>query len=220
MVDIPALDGADYGGMQDFHVDFTTLLRAGIGLDRAYGLGRQNTDISIPKFRKTLTLFNRKYRDLSLLLKRKPSSLDVQIAFLGEESMQTLFASSVSRIKGLSAIGLKGFDEVQISEQDKMEKTLSRMGKRAYITYTDTELGSSRLMIERHGKHFLLVCERKNILLRNSPEFRLCAYYALRHPYNGKVDVMSHAAGFGFSESITAEHRDILDEIEPFSRIN
>ncbi len=220
MADIPSLDQADLSGMKEFYTDFTTLIRAGVGIDHAYGKGQLNADISVPKFRKVLALFNKKYKDICLTLKRNPSSMELQISFLGEQSLQTLFANSASHIKGLSALGLKGFDEVPITEQGKLEKTLSNMGKRVYVSYTDAESNStSKFMIERHGRHFLLVCDRKHIFLRNLPEFILCAYYALRHPYNRKIDVNGPASAFGISESITLEHRDLLDEFEHVSRI-
>ncbi|HLD87436.1 MAG TPA: hypothetical protein VJB12_05225 [Candidatus Nanoarchaeia archaeon] len=218
MADIPPLDTLDMSGINDFFADFTALIKVAKGIDRYYQLGKPNLDVFVPKYKKTLTLFNKKYTDLSLLLKRSSSSLHLQVALLGEESLQALFANSASRIKGLSAIGLKRFDETPIAEQDKVEKALTRMSKRIYVSYADPESGSSRFMIERHGKGFLLICNHKDLLIRNSPEFRLCAYYALRHPYAKNMDVLSHASSFGFTEYIGLNPHDLNDEFEPSSR--
>ena len=219
MADIPPLGTADMSGMDDFYADFTTILKAARGIDRYYQLGKPNVDVFIPKFKKTLTLFNKKYKDISLVLKRTSSSLSLQITFLGEESLQTLFANSASRIKGLSAMGLKKFDEVPVAEQSKLEKLLGKMNKGVYISYSDPETGTSRIMIEKHGKSFLLICGHKNLFLKTSPEYSLCAYYALRHPYSKSIDVLSHAASFGFSESKGDDSHDLKDEFEPFSRM-
>ncbi len=218
MSTVPSLDAADYSGLPIFTADFLAILGVAKGLDRYYGLGKPNLDIFLPKFRKTLSLFNKKYKDISLALKKKNGSLHLNIAFLGEESLQSLFANSLSRIKGLSAIGLKKFDEVPLSEQDKVEKTLSKMGKEAYVTYSDPESGTARLAIERHGNQYVLICSPKELLIKSSPEFRLSAYYALRHPLQKKIDVLSHASGFGFSDSIGLEPTELSDKFEPFWR--
>lgn len=220
MADILPLDQADLSGSDDFYRDFTTLTRAVAGIDRAYQLGRANADTFIPKFRKVLSLFNKKYKDISLALRRTPSSAELRISLIGEQSLQSLFANSASRIRGLSAVGLKKFNEVPVNEQDRLEKTLSRMGKKAYVSYIDPDTAAaSNIMIEKHGKHFLVVCDHRDFLRKNSPEFRLCAYYALRRPYNRKTDILGPASSFGFGESIVSEHRPILDELDPFSRV-
>jgi hypothetical protein len=219
MADVPALDAISLSGTGEFYADFTAILRAHKGIDRSYQLGRPNTDLFLPNFKKTLALFNKKYKDIYLVMKKNASSVELQITFLGEETLQTLFANSASRIKGLSMIGLRKFDEIPIGEHDKVEKALTKMGKRIYVSYLDPETGTSRMLFEKHGKSVQFICSRKDIFIRTSPEFRLCAYYSLRHPYNKKIDVISHASSFGFGESIGLDPHDFNDEFETFSRI-
>src|SRR3989338_2526389 len=137
MADVPTLDAIDYSGQEVFYADFSMLLKVAHELDRHYQLGKLSVDVSFPKFKKAIAAFNRKYKDISLVLRKKPSEIELQIQFKGEPDMQSFFAHSASRIKGISGLGLRAFDEVLVSETEKVERLLGRMKGKLFVSYAD-----------------------------------------------------------------------------------
>jgi hypothetical protein len=218
MADTPPLDAADYSGLEAFYTDFSTILKGCHELDRYYQLGKQEADHALPKMRKALAAFNKKYKDLSLTIRRKPSSLELLIMLKDESDMQTFFARSASRIKGISSLGLQSFDEVSVSETEKVEKLIQRMKTRLFMSYADPEVGTTSFMAQKKGKVILLTCNWKDLLIRTTPEFKLCSYYALRHPFQRKINVLNYAAVLGFTHSVGLENVDLQDSFEPYSR--
>ncbi len=218
MADLPTLDTADYSGLETFYTDFSTVLKAAHELDRHYQLGKLSVDSTLPKFRKALAAFNKKYKDISLTMRKKPSSLELLIMLKDEPDMQTFFARSASRIKGILGLGLKAFDEVPVSEADKVEHLLQRMKSKLFMSYADPETGTSSFMAHKKGKVILLICNWKDLLIRTTPEFRVCSYYALRHPFQRKINVLNHAAALGFMHTAGFENSEMEESFEPYSR--
>ncbi len=218
MATLSSLDATDYSGLEAFYLDFSTLLKAHHELDRHYQLGKLSVDTALPKFKKAIAAFNKKYKDLSLSIRRKPSELELQIACMGDQDLQSFFALSASRIKGISGLGLRAFDEVGVSESDKVERLIQRMQSKLFISYADLETGTSSFMVRKKGKAIVLVCNWKDLLIRQSPEFKVCSYYALRQPFQKKINVLNHAAALGFTHSVGFENSDMQDSFDPFSR--
>ena len=218
MADVPTLDAADYSEVEIFYADFSAVLKAGHELDRHYQLGKLSVDSALPKFKKAISAFNKKYKDITLSLKKKSSELELQITFKNEPDLQTFFARSASRIKGISALGLRAFDELAVSETDKVEQLLQRMKSKIFMSYADPETGTSAFMAQKKGKVILLVCNWKDLLIRTTPEFKVCSYYALRHPFQRKINVLSHAGALGFTNSVGFENTEMENSFEPYSR--
>lgn len=218
MATVSTLDAMDSSGQEVFYLDFSTILKAAHELDRHYQLGKLSVDTALPKFKKAIIAFNKKYKDITLILKKQSSELDLQITFKNEPDVQTFFARSASRIKGISGLGLRAFDEIPVTESDKVEGLLQRMKTRLFMSYADPETGTSSFMVQKKGNAIHLVCNWKDLLIRTTPEFRVCAYYALRHPFQSKINVISHTASLGFTHSVGFENSEMESSFEPYSR--
>jgi len=183
-----------------FKKDFTQIIKAGAEIDRYYGKAEHVLDDFIPKYEKLAQQFNKKYRGISIYIKKTIEGFKVRI-FLKVKGIKEFFAESASRIPGLKSVGRTNFNQIDIGDAEKFAKFLDSLLDRAYISYANPESGTSAIaaVFDRAKKMVELIYSPGEIINENSAGFKVCAFYALRNGYDKKIDVYSHAIGFGFS---------------------
>ena len=97
---------------------------------------------------------------------------------------------------------------MEISDAEKFARFLDSLLDKIYISYIDPESGTSAIaaIMDRKEKMVELICNPVEIMNENSAGFKICAFYALKHGFDKKIDIYGSASTFGFS--------NILDEME------
>ena len=189
-----------------FKKDFFQIIKVGAEIDRYYGEVQSSLDKLMPKFEKLIENFNKKYKGIKIKTKKTIDDFKLKI-FVKEKNVKDFFANSASRISGLKSVGRTNFNQADISEAEKFAVFLDSLLDKVFITYIDTESGTSGIAAARDRKERMieLIYNPEEIMSENSAGFKVCAFYALKEGFDKKIDVYSDALRFGFS--------NILDEV-------
>src|SRR3989338_8182529 len=195
------------GDIAHFKKDFMQLIKVGAEIDRHYGEAQHDLDTLIPKYEKLVEQFNKKYRGIKIKTKKTIEHFKVRL-LVKEKNVKDFFANSASRIHGLKSVGRTNFNQIEISDAEKFAAFLDSLMDKVYISYIDTESGTSTIsaVLDAKEKMVEIVYNPVEIMNENSAGFRICAFYALKEGFNKKIEIYGNASTFGFS--------NLLDEIE------
>lgn len=190
-----------------FRKDFTQMMKVGAEIDTYYAEAKRDLDVLIPKYGKLVDKFNKKYKGVKIKTKKSIDSFKVRL-FVKSRAIQEFFAESAAKIPGLKAVGRNNFGQVDVNDADKFAKFLDSMLDRAYLSYMDSESGTSTFIaaLDSREKMIEIIASPAEIMNENSAAFKVCAYYALRGGFDKKIEIYGDASTFGFSS--------LLDEIE------
>ena len=137
-------------------------------------------DKQLEKVEEIFKDFNKKYPKLFLKLARKIDGIYIKI-FINEQSVKKVFDEVASKIKGLAGIGLKSFDEANLSNAEKFASVVNGIGKNVFLTYS-MDFGSENIVLQWNDKEKKVEVnfEVKSISNRLTPEFQLLEQYASR----------------------------------------
>jgi len=193
--------------VKEFKKDLTQMINVGAEIDRYYGEAQHDLDTLIPKFENLVEKFNKKYKGIKIKTKKTIDSFKVRV-FLKIKDIKEFFADSASRIPGLKSVGRTNFNQVDISDAEKLASFLDSLLDKIFISYVDPESGTSTIAAEfdRMEKMNELIYNPVEILNENSAGFKICVFYALKQGFDRKIEVYGDASTFGFY--------NLLDEIE------
>jgi len=184
--------------LSEFKKDFIELMRVNSGISSEYSKQSKDIDKKIREFKEIIGLFNKKYSNLELKLKQTPEELKLRI-FIKEKSVKDIFTKVASRLNGLKSIGSSAFDKASIEESDKFSKELDKVKNKIFISYYEQEAGSSAVFLESSNKEIIELHYGEGIGNDRSPEFKLCAYYAVKAGFD-KINIHEKIASLGFLE--------------------
>jgi hypothetical protein len=214
MVDI--LDSIGLRKVTAFKKDFIQMIRVSIGMDKDYGKCSPDFDFYFPKYKKLIQLFDKKYKNLKLKLKRTEEELKMRI-FIKEKNVVDAFNKVASKIIGLKSIGATGFGIADVSESDRFAGEINTAKDKLYISYYEAESGSNTIYLEYDKKMKMVEVHYnwKAVGECKSPEYKLIAFYGTLE-FDSKVDLLTPASKFGFSDKLLrAEVKKWLDDFEP-----
>ena len=190
-----------------FKKDFAQMIKVGAEIDRYYGEAQHDLDTLIPKFEKLTEQFNKKYKGIKIKIKKSIEHFNVKL-FVNERGIKDFFANSASRISGLKAVGRTSFNQIEISDAEKLAKFLDLILDKIHISYMDPESGTSTIaaVFDRKEKMVELIYSPSELMNENSAGFKICAFYALTNGFDKKIEIYGDASTFGFA--------NLLDEIE------
>lgn len=203
--------------ISQFKKDFMQMIRVGAEIDRYYGEAQHDLDALIPKYEKLAEQFNKKYRGIRIKIKKSIDSFKSRI-FVKENDVKDFFANSASRIPGLKSVGKANFSQVDISNAEAFAGFLESLLDKIYVSYADPESGTSTLaaIADRKEKMVELSCSPFEFMNENSAGFKICAFYALKHGFDKKIEIYGNALTFGFSNILDEmERREWYDKFNP-----
>ena len=197
----------DSSDISHFKKDFIQMVKVGAEINRYYGEAQHDLDTLIPKYEKLIEKFNKKYKGIKIKTKKTIDAFEVRL-FLRVNGIKEFFANSASRIPGLKSIGRTSFSQIDIGNAEKFARFLDSLLDKIYISYLDTESGTSTVvaMFDAKEKMVRLVYNPADIMNEHSAGFKICAFYAMKDGIDKKIEIYGDASTFGFS--------DLLDDIE------
>lgn len=211
------LSDIDEQDIKIFSRDFSQFLKLSIEIDRYYAEWENDITSYLPKFEKLADLFNKKYRNIKIKLSRELNTINVRI-LIDENSVKDLFIKCASKISGLKSIGLTKFASVDISESSKIQKILGKIKNEIYLTYLIPDIGTYNVYLsKKHNEKMIeLHWDKTETIMEPSPDFNICAYYALKDGFNKKIKIFDESSSFGFINLLNEdEKREWLDKLNP-----
>ena len=159
------LSEIDTSAISQFKKDFMQMMKVGAEIDRYWGEAKRDLDTFIPKFEKLVEQFNKKYKGIKIKAIKSLERYNVRI-FIKSRDIKEFFAQSASRIPGLRAIGRAAFNQVDVNDVEKFARFLDTIMDKIFITYADTESGTSTLSatLNRQQKMIELVYNLPEVL--------------------------------------------------------
>lgn len=194
--------------LNEFRRDFGELMRVYFGIGKEYSELSADIDSYIRQFKDIVNLFNKKYKDIAIKLRKTTEELQLRI-FLKEKGVKDVFIKVASKLNGLKAIGSDDFGKAKIEEADKFSKELDKVKNKLFISYFEQEVGLGSVFLENYTKNMVELHYGDEIRNDRSPEFKLCSYYAVKNGA-GNIDVYGKLSGVGFTE------KPILDKVRNF----
>ena len=193
--------------ISQFKKDFVQMIKVGAEIDRNYALAHHDLDVLIPKYEKLIEQFNKKYKGLKIKTQKRIEHFKVRL-YLKVKDVKEFFSDSASRIHGLKSVGRTNFNQVEISDAEKLALFLDSLLDKIHISYVDYDSGTSTVVavIDRKEKMLELIYNPIELMNENSAGFKICAFYALSQGFDRKIDIYGDSSTFGFS--------NLLDEIE------
>ena len=207
MVVGPLFSGISRNHLKEFSKDFLEMVRVSSEMDRYFVKGLEDFDVYIKEFEKIVKDFNKKYKGIVLKTKKKIDCYELRI-FLKEKDLRSFFENSAAKIKGISTLGVRNFDEVSIQETDKVSELIDRLKGSLYVSYSDAQVGTSNLAgkFKPKNKMVELVVDTKELMNENSADFKVASFYGVKDGVNSKIRIHNQLIEFGFY--------NLLDEIE------
>ena len=200
-----------------FRREFTQMIKVGAEIDRYYGEAQHDLDTLIPKYEKLAEKFNKKYSGIKIKTAKTIDSFNARL-LVKERSVRDFFVNSASRISGLKSVGRAGFNQIDTADAEKFAQFLDSLMDKVFISYIDPESGTSTIAaaLDRKEKMVELVYNPAELMNGNSAGFKICAFYALKHGYNKKIELYGDASTFGFSNLLDEmENREWYDRFNP-----
>src|SRR3989338_71381 len=179
--------------IEGFKQDFIPLIKISSFLDKEISEGHEKAYSALPKFRKYLDEFNRKYKGVFIKFVETNEGFQLRLYIMEEKSVKDVFFNSASKIPGLSAIGSDSLERDSIHNQKEFELELRQITDRIYIRYYGD--ASVFLKFDKNQQMVELVHHAESIVRENHPEFVLFAYYSLKN-YDSRISLKSIAGSF------------------------
>lgn len=208
MVNNDILSGISPKDIKMFSKDFSQLLRVASEVDRYYGEWKHDLDKYLPKFDDFVKMFNKKYKDIKVKVLKRIDEIRTRV-LLNESSMKDLFNNCAARIIGLKAIGTKNFGTADVTETERFTNEINKIKDKLYLTYYIPDMGTYSVFLSKskNEKMIELHWEIKESVNDVSPDFRICAYYALKDGYNKNIKLYDEGGTFGFTNLLTRKER-------------
>ena len=149
-------------------------------LDQDYSQGdNSQTARNIRRFKALIKDWNRKYRDILLEFSTDGIQCKLNVSF--DDTMGSISAviQKMNRFIEISTIG------------QRINAVFSELGKS----------GENTLTFESSGRLVRLVYSKEDMLRPGSPEFRICAYYALKNGFDKSIRIIeSYKETFSFGD--------------------
>ena len=168
-------------------------------------------------FEKIVKKFNQKYAGIKLKLVKKLEVLEMRI-LLNEESLQGVYKNAASRIIGMQSAGAKKFNAASVTNGEKFSKEIESAKDALHFTYFFPEIGAYTLFLTKdpHEKMIELHWDKKESHYELSPDFRICAYYALSGEVDRSIKIYGELAVFGFINLLSeTESRHWFEKFNP-----
>lgn len=199
-----------------FNKDIRQIVRVAKEVDRFYGEWQSNMDKYIPKYKKFIASFNKKYKGVSLKVTIGLEGVKTRL-LLKEKNIKAVFENVASRIIGLKAVGVAKFNIVDITDSENFMKEVEKGKNKLHITYYDPELGTRYVFLsyDKKEKEVELHYHDEEIVLENHPEFKIACFYALKDGFNKKVKIHEEGSTFGFDDLLSER-----EKAEWFNKLN
>ena len=182
--------------VEDFSKDVFLLMYIVKQLDREYANANKKFDRDLKQFLKLVNEWNKKYSNL--LLEHYENGIQMRITLTIKDNMKNVLETA-TKIDDLTKINKKpaSIDKESISklmkkESSKLNLVYNKKGKENSLTFRNTKKG------------VLFVYEQKDMFDKDSPEFEICCFYALKK----RKDINLQDLGNNFSFDISYEERE------------
>jgi hypothetical protein len=197
-----------------FQKEIKEIARIIAGLQRASEESDPDLDKQLPKIEETFETFNKKYPKLAIKTEKRIDETITRV-FIREQSVKKVFDDVASKLKGLFAIGLTGFDEANIQKADKFANIVNGITNSVFLTYTNE--GVSETIVLEYNEKMKMVelnYEIKSIVNPNTPEYQLLEEYASKET-DKSVNVIEKCESLGFMDIEDAALFEWEDEFYP-----
>ncbi len=194
--------------MQQFTKDFKEILRVVYGLDLFYAKSKDEVKPYFTKLKKVLVLFNKKYPGIRLEATKTIDRIQLHVV-IPEQSVRDFFANSGSKIKGLTAVGLAGFNEVQVADSEKFSRLIDALRDTLYLSYSHPEKGTNTLaaIFNKKLQMVEIVASPKELKNTTSVDFNIVAYYALAKEVGRSITITEKLVTLGFYNLLAEPER-------------
>ena len=198
--------------MAVFEKEILEIARIIKGIQRNSEENRVELDKQLQKIEEIFGLFNDKYKLLSFNLNKTIDSVNVKI-FINEKSVKSVF-DNASKIKGLTGIGINGFDEANVQEADNFSNMASGIKEKAFLTYT-LDIGTETLVLQfnQNSQKVELIYELESLANPLAPQFQLLENYA-SNP-DSKIEILKKCYELGFIDKEDEAYFKWEDEFYP-----
>jgi len=182
--------------INEFMNDLFLLLKMCVEVDEMYSEGNNLFYHNKSIFERYCTLFTMKYTSIALKVFSKGSGKSLKI-FFPEKDVTKIFKEAASKIDGAIGISNCCDPEVPINDREKFIRALATIRDKIYINYNPDSI---ILEYKKSENKVELVYDPSAILKNkeNSPEFKLCGYYALKGGSDRSINLQEAARGFVF----------------------
>jgi len=148
---------------------------------------------------------------------RKTNEIDLKI-LLNEKNVRDCFENASSKIVGVQSIGTSKFGTTIVSDPEAFSKEVEKIKNKLYITYYNPQTGTTNVFLQydKKEKKVQLAYDIKEIENEPNPEFQLVAYYALKQPFNKKINIYDEGAVLGFASILS--HAEKAEWFRKFDR--
>ena len=164
--------------------EFYMVFNLSQSLDEDYNQGDSNrTQKNIKRFKNLIKDWNKKYRDILL-------------EFLADGLQCRLIISFDEKLDGIVKIikRMKRFVEIRSYTARRLNTVFSEQGRR----------GENTLTFETDGRTVKMIYSKQDMLKPESPEFRICSYYALKNGFDKTIDIIEkYKEAFSFGSEST-----------------
>jgi hypothetical protein len=202
------LDGFNKKDVSQFNKDIVQVVRIAKEVDRFYGEWRSEIDRYIPKYKKFINCFNKKYRGVNIKVKVCLGGIKTKL-LLKEKSIRGVFDNAASKIIGLKAVGVAKFNVVDVTDSEGFMKEVDKGKNKLHITYYDPELGTRNVFLsyDKKEKKVELHYDIEQIIYDTSPEFKIACFYALKGGYKRKIKINEEGSKFGFDDLLSEREK-------------
>ncbi len=127
------LSGYDKKDIINFNKDIAQVARVAKWADRFYGKWQSDMDKYIPKYKKFISSFNKKYNGVDIKVKVGLEGIRTRFLLNGK-SMREVFDNAVSKIIGLKAVGVAKFNVVDVTDSEGFMKEVDKGKNELHIT--------------------------------------------------------------------------------------
>ncbi len=191
--------------------DIKEIMRIIAGLLRHSEEHDPSFDKQLEKANEIFDGFNQKYAKLEIHAASTIDEIDIRL-FILEDSVKEIFDSTASKIKGLTGIGLKSFEEATIQEAEHFARIVEGIDSTLLLTYT-LDYGTETVVLEKSDDKVELLYEIKSVINPLAPQFQLIKAYGAEK--DASIDILKKCYALGFTDVEDESLFDWEDEFYP-----
>jgi len=182
-----------------FQKEFLEITRIIAGMERHSEENDTAFDEQMKRVTEIFLNFTKKYPGLCLEFERTIDDFIIHI-FINDKSVKEVF-DIASKIKGLSGLGLRSFNEAVLNESEKFNNLIGQIQNSAFLSYSlDIGQESVVLKFNEKAKKTELLYEIKSLANPITPQYQLIEKYAAT-PGDSSIDLLSQCYQLGFIDT-------------------
>ncbi len=183
------IDSFPKNQVEIFESDFLTFFDLCVHLDREYDTMMPYFESNVEVMKEYIENFQKKYVTLRVDLIKDSISIKPAVFFPKEQDLKEMLMKTIINMRWFKGAGLTYGQCIEPKDKDQFSVLVNSIKDKLYVHFSGYEEDVLILKIDQGNQMVQIIFEKQEIIDDSTPEFLICAYYALSEEFYPEIDL-------------------------------